>query len=87
MAAAVSEIAHIEGAPLRYRLRNANPATILYLLSMWDNPVNETVVSAADRYHLGQEDRVGARAAAPIPSRARTVAWANQARICKAGPV
>ena len=29
-ASAVSEIARNEGAPLRYRLRNANPATISY---------------------------------------------------------
>ena len=32
------------------------------------------------------EDRVRARVAAHIRDRARTVAWANQARICKAGP-
>ena len=32
------------------------------------------------------EDRCGARVAASIPDRARTVGWANQARICKAGP-
>ena len=33
------------------------------------------------------EDRCGARIAASIPDRARTVAWANQVRIYKAGPV
>ena len=33
------------------------------------------------------EDRAGARVVALILDEARTVAWANQARICKTGPV
>ena len=36
---------------------------------------------------LVMEDRVPARGAAHIHDRARTVAWANQARIYKTGPV
>ena len=34
---------------------------------------------------LVMEGREKARVAAPIPNRARTVAWANQARIARTG--